>query len=31
MEVQMRLYETDVNSSLITGASRKKEEIDVDS
>lgn len=31
MEVQMRLYETDVNSSLITGTSRKEEEIDVDS
>lgn len=30
-EVQMRLYEKDVNDSLITGAERKKEEIDVDS
>lgn len=30
-EVQMRLYEKDVNSSLITGAGRKEEEIDVDS
>ena len=31
LEVQMRLYEANVNSSLITGTSRKEEEIDVDS
>lgn len=30
-EVQMRLYEKNVNDSLITGAGRKKEEMDVDS
>ncbi|MDO4554247.1 MAG: stage V sporulation protein AA [Lachnospiraceae bacterium] len=29
-EVQMRLYEKDVNNTLITGAGRKEEEIDVD-
>lgn len=31
LEVQMRLYEKDVNGALITGAGRKEEEIDVDS
>lgn len=31
LEVQMRLYEKDVNNSLITGADRKQEEIDIDS
>lgn len=31
LEVQMRLYERDVNDCLIIGAGRKEEEIDVDS
>lgn len=31
VEVQMRVYESSVNSAIITGSSRKEEELDVDS
>ena len=31
MEVQMRLYENDIQTTLIEDAARKGEEIDVDS
>jgi len=31
VEVQMRMYEKNVNSALITGSGRKEEELDVDS
>lgn len=31
VEVQMRVYESNVNDAIITGSSRKEEEVDVDS
>ena len=31
VEVQMRVYEKNVNTALITGSSRREEEVDVDS